>query len=427
MLPTLSQSRSLRLTTLCALYAAQGMPDGFVRTGLKLYLIDREVSTAVVGGMVALVSWPWALKWLWGPVIDRFQYHPMGKRRPWVLAAQLGMAATLAGMLFLPNLEESLWWLAAAILIANVFASLQDVSVDALAVDLLPAEERGVANGFMFASSYLGAFVGASVLGGILLSNGLAAAVSLQIVVLLLIVVFPLLLRERPGDELLPLSRSDPQAPPRRTEPHGTREYVTRLAKAFSVRSSWLAGLLALTSLIAVNANLVLWPTHLTGQLDWSTEAFLSLEGNDAVWFGLAGSVGGGLLASAFGARRVIAAATVALAAVCFAHAATESMWESKRLVTGLFLASSMLVAVLQVAMFAMFMGLAWPPVAATQFTVYMALLNVSNGVGASIAGPLKAAMEMPMLFVAFGVFQLLTLALIVLIDPTETRRRLGE
>ena len=42
------------------------------------------------------------------------------------------------------------------IFLHNVFNSLQDVSVDALAVDLLPEDERGKANGLMFGSKYLG-------------------------------------------------------------------------------------------------------------------------------------------------------------------------------------------------------------------------------------------------------------------------------
>ena len=57
---TLSDNRSLRLTTLCVLYVSQGMPDGFVRTGLKTYLIAHGATLAEVAHVIALVSWPWA-------------------------------------------------------------------------------------------------------------------------------------------------------------------------------------------------------------------------------------------------------------------------------------------------------------------------------------------------------------------------------
>lgn len=426
MLPTLEQNRALRLTTLCALYSAQGMPDGFVRTGLKTYLIDSGVSTADVGTMIALVSWPWALKWVWGPVIDRYRYHPTGRRRPWILSAQCGLLLTLMAMCFIPDLASNMWWLGMMILVANTFASLQDVSVDALAVDLLPEKERGIANGFMFASSYLGQFIGAAVIGGLLLTVGLGSAVAVQMALLLGISLLPFLFRERRGDSLLPLRRSGhEESSPEKT--HTIKELFARLGRAFSVRSSWVAGLLALSSLVAVNSHLVFWPAYLQRTLGWTSIEYLALEGNYSVWFGLSGSIVGGLIASAFGAKRTVAGALIFLSATWFTHAALEGLWTSHLAVTILFLAATLAAGMLQVAMFAMFMGIAWPPVAATQFTAYMAMLNVSNGIGAKLAGSLEAAFDMRTLFVVLGAYQLSTLAILVGIDPGETRRRLGE
>lgn len=426
MFPTLDQRRGLRLVTLCVLYSAQGMPDGFVRTGLKTFLIDQGATTSAVGNMVALVSWPWALKWVWGPVVDRYRYHPMGRRRPWILTAQLGLALTLGGILLIPDIVNSLWWLGVMILIANVFASLQDVSVDALAVDLLPERDRGIANGFMFASSYMGQFVGASVIGGLLLTSGIQVAVSVQIVILLSIAAFPLLLRERPCDAMLP-RRRPVDAAPEAEERHSIAELFKRLGKAFRVRSSWLAAILALGSMIAVNIHLVVWPVFLQRTLGWTSIEYLRLEGNYSVWAGLGGSIVGGLLASAIGAKRAVALALIALSCVWVAHAVCEPMWSSHAVITGLFLATSAVTGLLSVSLFAMFMGIAWPPVAATQFTSYMAMLNLSYGIGAKLAGVLEAAFEIQTLMVVLGVYQFLLLGILLAIDPGQTRRQLGE
>ena len=206
----LNENRPLRLGTLCTLYAAQGIPDGFVQIALKNHLIHLGVTTNAVGNIVAMVSWPWSLKFLWGPVIDRYGYSPLGRRRPWILLAQVLMAITLLGMLFIPNISTNLRMLAFMVLLVNVFASLQDVSVDALAVDLLPAKERGLANGFMYGSNYAGSYFGGQMLGTYILQYGFSAAVKLQSVVLMCIAAVPLLLRERRGDALLPGQRGDP-------------------------------------------------------------------------------------------------------------------------------------------------------------------------------------------------------------------------
>ncbi len=76
--------------------------------------------------------------------------------------------------------------------------------------------------------------------------------------------------------------------------------------------------------------------------------------------------------------------------------------------------------------MFALFMGIAWPPVAATQFTAYMAMLNLSYGIGAKLAAPLASAFDLRTLYFVFAAFQVVLLILVMGIDPHETRRRLG-
>ncbi|QDU89234.1 muropeptide transporter [Pirellulimonas nuda] len=413
---------------MCALYAAQGLPDGFVRTGVKLYLIDQGVATDVVGNMVALVSWPWALKWVWGPLIDRFSHNPMGRRRPWILGAQLGLMLTLASIVLMPDLEGNLYWLGVLILTANVFASLQDVSVDAMAVDLLPEEERGVANGFMYGSSYLGNYLGAALIGGLLLTAGIGTAVAVQMAILLSISAFPLLLREHPADLLLPgIGAAKGRTPPANRDGMGL--VLRRLGRAFSVRSSVLAALLSLSSMIAVNAQLVFWPVYLKHELGWSTEAYLRLEGSYGVWVALAGCLLGGLLASAVGAKRAVAASVLALSLVWFAHYGLSDYWGSPGVVAALFIAASGLTGLLAVSMFALFMGVAWPPVAATQFTAYMALLNMSYVRGAKLAYPLERIFEsdMPSAYLALGAYQLATIGLVLAIDPGETRRKLGD
>ena len=143
MAATLSEDRWLRIGALCGLYVAQGIPFGFVTIALVAHLADRGVSTADIGAVIAMTSLPWTFKFLWGPFIDRFSFPAMGRRRPWILFAQTAMATTLAVMIFVPDLADNVRVVVWLVCLTNVFASLQDVAVDALAVDLLPASERG--------------------------------------------------------------------------------------------------------------------------------------------------------------------------------------------------------------------------------------------------------------------------------------------
>ena len=425
----LSQNRPLRLITLCVLYAAQGIPDGFVRIALKNHLIGLGTSVAAVGSIVAMVSWPWSLKFLWGPVIDRFTYPAMGRRRPWILAAQLLMGITLALMALVPDLGQDLRLLAAMVLAVNIFASLQDVSVDALAVDLLPEKERGLANGFMYGSSYAGNAIGGLVLGMCILHYGFSTAVGLQVAMLMMIAAFPFFLRERPGEILLP-SRSGAAKYATSRAPataSSLRELFGLLFRAFRLRSSILAGVLAFLSLVAVNSHLVYWPTFVQQDLGWTQQQWLALEGGWAVWFGLGGSIIGGLIASVIGAKRAVILSLAGFVVCWLVYANSEAAWTSHDFVFWMFLVESALAGLLQVSMFALFMGVCWPPVAATQFTTYMALMNLSNGFGALLAGPIVANFAIGDSHYALAVLQFALIGVVVAIDPYQVRRVLGE
>lgn len=78
----LADSRKLRFGALAGLYFAQGVPWGIFMVALPTWLAAQGLSSAQVGTFLAAVSLPWTLKLLAGPVMDRFAYLPMGRRRP---------------------------------------------------------------------------------------------------------------------------------------------------------------------------------------------------------------------------------------------------------------------------------------------------------------------------------------------------------
>ncbi|MCH2162653.1 MAG: MFS transporter, partial [Phycisphaerales bacterium] len=160
-LPVLSQDRWWRLLVLCGLYVAQGVPFGFVTVTLAAALATAGATTEAIGSIIAMSTLPWAMKWIAGPFVDRFTIASMGRRRPWILLGQLGMVLTLVAMAGLREPTQQLALLGWLAFLHNCFNALQDVAVDALAVDLLRPEERGRANGLMYGSKYGGTALGA--------------------------------------------------------------------------------------------------------------------------------------------------------------------------------------------------------------------------------------------------------------------------
>ena len=96
----------------------------------------------------------------------------------------------------------------------NTFQTLQDVSTDAMAMDLLPPSERGRMNGFMWASKLVATSLGGIVLATVLVRWGLPLGVRIQAGLVLAIMLLPLFIRERAGEKLFPWSPGRRMAPP---------------------------------------------------------------------------------------------------------------------------------------------------------------------------------------------------------------------
>ncbi|MCO4762164.1 MAG: MFS transporter [Myxococcales bacterium] len=426
MLPNLTNNSRLRITTLCVLYMAQGIPWGFVAITLPPYLAERGLPSAEVGGILALSSLPWSFKWLAGPLIDRFGFPAMGRRRPWILLAQAMMALTIGAMILIPDLIDGVKALGMMVFVHNCFNALQDVSVDALAVDLLEEEERGKANGFMYGSKYVGGWLGGAGLASILAATNMQTALLVQTSILLCIMTFPLLLRERAGERLLPWTAGEAPQRADAIQPSVARLF-RRLGRAFSLKSTISGVGLALMTSLGAGILSVIGAVFFTQRLGWTGAEKAMLDGW-AVWLGLAGSIGGGWVADRVGAKAVIATGALGLAGVWLGFALLEPFWTTvKWIPIGLLLLEPLLQSVMTVGLFALFMSISWPKVAATQFTAYMALLNLSTTIGHWLAGPIDEVLDFQGLYFVGGALQASMVLLLPLIDMRETRRVLGD
>ncbi len=189
-----------RLITFSLLYLTEGIPFGFTAIALATHLRMSGVGLTEIGVFIASLYMPWGFKWAWAPLVDLVKFKRFGTSRTWISGAQIFMIITLGVLVFF-DLQENISVLIALIVIHNIFAATQDIAIDALAVRILPHDERGIANGFMFGSSYLGQTIGGS--GALLISGwlGFKAAFPFVIAVLLLVLLFVTLRINAPEEE----------------------------------------------------------------------------------------------------------------------------------------------------------------------------------------------------------------------------------
>jgi MFS transporter, PAT family, beta-lactamase induction signal transducer AmpG len=131
-----------RLAAVTLLGFASGVPLALTGQAMQAWLTVDGIDLATIG-FLSLVGLPYTFKFLWAPLMDRFELPLLGRRRGWLVLTQLALAAVLLALAASPPKESIRVFALLAVLLAFVSAS-QDVVVDAYRTDVLPPPERGM-------------------------------------------------------------------------------------------------------------------------------------------------------------------------------------------------------------------------------------------------------------------------------------------
>ncbi|MEQ1801630.1 MAG: MFS transporter [Gammaproteobacteria bacterium] len=341
-------SRSGKAALLLALYLAQGLPYGFFTLALPVLLRDAGLSLTAISAL-GLLALPWAFKFLWAPLLDQ-----RGTRRGWLLALQ---GSSILGALSLTqlDLDSSYALLFAAAFAFNLVAASQDVVTDGLAVRLLDARERGLANGLQVGAYRLGMILGGGLLLWIFARAGWQVMFLCMAALLALALVPVLRMREPARSVTAPRLRSPDLA-------------VLWFRRALQPPMLALAGLIFCYRFGDQMVTSLLGPFLTDAGLDLATIALMKGAVGSAT--SLAGAALGGAFVYAVGRRQALLVAGLAQAA-CF------SLYIAAALGAGgvnLLWAATVLEGVIgtmaTVALFTLMMDAADPEHAGTDYTL---------------------------------------------------------
>ncbi|MEM8726646.1 MAG: MFS transporter, partial [Pseudomonadota bacterium] len=120
---------------------ASGLPYALLLGTLYAWLTDAEVDVETMG-VFSLIGLAYAFKFLWSPALDRVDVpllRRLGKRKQWIVTAQLLLGAILV-VLSLLNPLTALGWFSLLAGLGAFASATQDVVVDAWRVDV--ADEK---------------------------------------------------------------------------------------------------------------------------------------------------------------------------------------------------------------------------------------------------------------------------------------------
>jgi PAT family beta-lactamase induction signal transducer AmpG len=153
-----------RLATILALGFASGLPSPLVFSNLSIWLRDEGVSRTDIG-LFALVATPYAINFLWAPLVDRLPLPWLtarfGRRRGWMLATQVLLMGAVA-LLATSSPGEALLPVAVGALCVSAASATQDIVIDAYRVEILEPARYGAGS----AVAIWGWHLGGTLVGG---------------------------------------------------------------------------------------------------------------------------------------------------------------------------------------------------------------------------------------------------------------------
>jgi len=426
-LPSLSENTFLRYFTFAALYVAQGIPEGLLWYGIPAWLAMNGKSPAEIGSYVAVVGIPWSLKILNAPVMDRFTFLAMGRKRPWVLFGQFGLIVSFLSMSLITDPLNNLSSLMIIGFIVSFFEVFQDVAVDGMAIDILPVDQQARANGLMWGSKTLG--ISASVAAGswIMSHYGYFYAIVSFSLIVSVIILIPLLLRERPGEKLLPWTKGEASKVAEKIQLHSWKSIFKSLYKVFFLPVSFMMGVAAFSFSVGRGLIDTLLPVFTVQGLGWADTDYSQIFATANLISGVLGMIIGGFLIDYFGKVKMISVYLSFLIILVSAMAFLKDLWQNDLFVAGFIIGFYVLLTFTTIAIFASAMQLCWKRVSATQFTLYMAISNLGLAAGAALLGPLKDLFHWEYVILSYIVFAGVMLVLIRFINFEKHQKRVDQ
>ncbi|MDQ7989932.1 MAG: AmpG family muropeptide MFS transporter [Candidatus Dactylopiibacterium sp.] len=123
---------------------SSGLPLYLLLNLVPAWLATEGLSLKLIGAF-ALTQFPYAWKFLWAPLLDRYALRVLGRRRGWMLLTQLLLVGAIAALGQLSPAQQVDGVMLLTALVAFLSAT-QDIVLDAFRRELLPEIELGLGN-----------------------------------------------------------------------------------------------------------------------------------------------------------------------------------------------------------------------------------------------------------------------------------------
>lgn len=387
----LKENRWLLLGVLLLLYVLQGCTVGLFFFALPSWQAMRGSDATGIAAVASAAGLPWAFKLIAGLLMDRYNRSSMGRRRPWLIGLLLLGAVASGIVAVIAPVPEDIATLAGFAFVLNMIVAAIDVATDGLAIDLVPEEVIGRANGFMFGGQAVGVALGTVASGAWLVQQGLGSTSGRLAIFFIFMLFLLIVLREWPGDSRLSLDTRSVAAGSADRRVQTFNQILRALPSVFSVRRKIVlltAGLLMGCTGGLFRTAAPIAASHVSG---WTTEDYTRLSGVVSLASGLLGILVFGWVVERLVPRKAFAISFLLVGIICVVALAFLQKAQSAVFVSTLVLAILPVKAFGAIAFAGLAMRSCMADVVTTEFATYMAAASLGIPIGSIFVAPLLA------------------------------------
>ena len=347
------------------LYFSEGLMIAITTVVTSLYLREKAVPIPLTTLIVGIVNIPWMLKFIWGPIVDRFIRFG---RKTFII---FGGLLTVSSMFLVSMVDPgvSLVTFTLLIFLGHVGIGFIDVSTDAWAIDVSTDKDRGKINGSMFAGQYSAWAIGAALLPFIGSNFGYGYAYFTNGLIILLILIFPFLVKE--------------------TIKFKSRQKIASLVKKeFKKKTTQLIAIFS--PIVFMNEGMLsfIMPIYMRDSLGIS-DVQIGLISMILPIFLAVGAVAGGIITDKIG-RKLTLYIFIGLNTIFTASLIFTNNWLNLSIIYGII---GFMMGAHSTVSCALFMDVTNPRIGATQYGIFTGVANAGLNGGGMITGSMVAAL----------------------------------
>ena len=380
-----------------SLYFSQGLKWAISIVIIPLYFTDLGISPSIIGLVIALSGLPVMIKFIFGGIVDTFIKFG---RKKFVLLGGLTSAISLF-IISLVNPANELIIFILILFIGVTGISFLDVSADAWAIETTKEGERGKVNGAMFTGIFIGMSIGSFLFTQIASSYGYSSVFIIAGLMILLIILYPLAVKEI-------------------KKVVKRKKIYSDLITEFKKKNVQLFCIFAPTAKISGGILLIIIPLYMKNVLMLDI-VHIGLIAAIFPITNIFGSLICGSLADSWGRKQTIY--LVYFISIFFSAALIFA--ENGQILAILYGIIGFLFGGAYSSIGAVAMDITNQRIAASQFSVFMALLNIGEvGIGNGLAGIMLDTLGYTRVFLYSSLFYGVAILIIYLLKLKKTKNK---